>query len=82
VIEPVLADGRLDGCLQPIDEVLPLELHVVKYLADRVPLDDRLQHDLTIGPEVDVYGVRVAEQVVQVAQDFLIGEAPIRNAPI
>ena len=50
-----------------------VELHVVEHLAHRVALDDRVEHDVAVVVEADVHGVGVAEQVVQVAEDFLVG---------
>ena len=48
-------------------------LHVVQHLADRVAFDDGVEADRAVLVEADVDRVRVAEQVVQVAEDLLIG---------
>ena len=45
----------------------------MQHLADRVALDDRVEVDLAVVVEADVDRVGVAEQVVQVAEDLLVG---------
>ena len=74
VVHAALADGGFDvaaaACASSVSGV---ELHVVEHLADGVALDDRLEHHLAVVVQADVHGVGVAEQVVQVAEDLLVG---------
>ena len=73
VVDAALADGRLDVGAQLAEQHLGVELDVVEHLADGVALDQRVEPRLAVLVEADVDGVRVAEQVVQVAEDFLVG---------
>ena len=52
---------------------LGVELDVVEHFLHRVALDHRVEHDVAVLVEADVHRVRVAEQVVQVAEDLLVG---------
>ena len=72
VAEAVFADGDFDGGLQPRDQVARLELDIVEHFADRVAFDHRLDDHFAARRQIDVHGIRVAEQVVQVAENFLI----------
>ncbi len=73
VVQPVLTDGHFDRLSQLAQQRVGIKLHVVEHLAHRVALDDRLEHDVAAGVQAHVYGMGVAKQVVQVAQDLLIG---------
>src|SRR6266849_6333595 len=66
------ADGPLYVLAHARRQLVGGILHVVQHLADRIPLDDRVDVDLAAFIKTDVNGVGVAEQVVQVAKDFLI----------
>ena len=55
------------------EQRLGVELHVVEHLAHRVALDERVEPRAAVLVEADVHGVGVAEQVVEVAEDLLIG---------
>ena len=50
-----------------------LELHVVQHLAHRVALDDGFEDHFVGLAHAYVDRIGVAEQVVQIAQDFLVG---------
>ena len=54
------------------DEVLLVVLHVGEHLGHRVALDHVLDA-VVVAVDPDVHGVGVAEEVVQVAQDLLVG---------
>ena len=73
VVELPLLDSSLDRRLQPLDQFGPAETDIVEHVGHGISLDQRLDHDIAFVGEVDVHGVRVSEQVVQVAQDFLVG---------
>src|SRR5882724_1810052 len=66
------ADGSLYVLAHARRQFISGILHIVQHLADRIPLDDRVDVDLAAFIKTDVNGVGVAEQVVQVAKDFLI----------
>ena len=53
-------------------QLVGVELHVLQHLADRVALDHLVDRPLAVVVDRDVDGVRVAEQVVQVAEDLLV----------
>ena len=67
-----VAHRFFDAVAELAHEHLGVELDVVEHLANRVALDDRLEHDVARRVEADVHRVRVAEQVVEVAEDLLI----------
>src|SRR5438477_374257 len=54
------------------EQVGAVELHVVEHLGDGVPMH-QVGHLVALVGEPDVDGVGVAEEVVQVAQDLLVG---------
>ncbi len=68
-IEAVLAHGHLDVIAELADQIVGVPLDVVEHLADSVPLDHGLEHDLAITSQADVYGVGIAEQVVHVRRE-------------
>ena len=72
MIEQILLDSRLDSSLDPANQVLRVELDVPQDLLDRVSLDDGLKSHFTSLIEFDMHSIRVAEQVVEVAQNLLI----------
>jgi hypothetical protein len=55
------------------DQRLRVELHVVEHLGDRVAVDEVGDLVAVRVAEAQVHGVGVAEEVVQVAQDLLVG---------
>jgi hypothetical protein len=67
-----LADGNFDRVVQLAHEGIGIELHIVQHFADRVALDDRFQYHVPLRTEADMHSVRVAEQVVQVAENLLV----------
>ena len=67
------ADGALDVLAHAGGQLVGRVLHVVQHLADRVALDDGVEVDLAVLVEADVDRVGVAEEVVQVAEDLLVG---------
>ena len=48
------------------------ELHVIQHFAHGIAVDHRVEHHIALFIELNVHGIGVAEQVVQVAQDLLI----------
>ena len=73
VADAAFTNGELDVVAQLSHERLGVELDVIEHFLDRVPLDHRVEDDVASSVEADVHGVRVAEQVVEVAQDLLVG---------
>src|SRR5262245_32352830 len=67
------ANRSLDVLAQLIEQLLRVVLHVRQDLAHGVSLDDTVEHNLAALVERDVHRVGVAEEIVQVAEDFLIG---------
>ena len=49
-----------------------VELHIVEHIGDGLSLDDTV-YSVFIALDGDVNGIRVSEEIVEVAQDFLIG---------
>src|SRR5262245_45551661 len=49
-----------------------IELDVVEHLANRITLDDRVQHDAIVRIQADMNGVRIPEQIVKIAKNFLV----------
>ena len=73
VVDAAFAHRGLDVGAQLPEQHLGIELDVVQHLADGVALDQRIEAGAAVVVEADVDGVGVAEQVVQVAEDLLIG---------
>src|SRR5207248_5803673 len=62
----------LHDALPIFQQRLGIELHVIEYLTNRVALHDCVQNDFAGRAQADMHRVGVAEQVVQVAEDFLV----------
>ena len=61
------------AALQPLDQFRAMKSDVSQHIGHRVPLDERLDLHVPLFGQVHVHGIGVAKQIVQVAQDFLIG---------
>ena len=72
VVDAAVADRGFDVGAELRDQRFGVELDVVEHFADRVALDHRVEHDRVVVIQRDVHGVRVAEQVVEVAENLLI----------
>ena len=73
VVDAALTDGGLHVRPKLAQQHLGIELYVVENLADGVALDQRVEACAAVRVEADVHGVRVAEQVVKVSEDLLVG---------
>ena len=74
VVDASFTHGGLDVRAKFPEQLLGVELDVVEHLADGVALDrPRRVLALAVVVEADVDGVGVAEEVVQVAEDLLVG---------
>ena len=56
-----------------VDQRVDVELHVLEHLAHGIAFDHGVENDVARFVQLHVDGVGIAEQVVQVAQDLLIG---------
>ena len=68
----VLPQGGLDRLRELAAELVRVVLHVAEHLADGVALNDLADLEGVVLVDGDVNGVGVAEEVVQVAECFLI----------
>ncbi len=71
VVDLSRLDRLFDGVLQILDQFAFVVLDVGEHFVDGVPFDDRLDFHGTL-VQIDVHGMRVTEQVVQIAQDLLV----------
>ncbi len=72
-VEAAFADRLFHVGAHLLDEHVHVELHVLQRFFHRVALDERLEDHFAVFGQGHVYGVGVAEQVVHVSQDFLVG---------
>src|SRR5437764_6873645 len=66
------ADGGFDILAQGGHEAVDVELDVVEDLTHGIALDHGVENGVADLVELDMDGVGIAEQVVEVAQDFLV----------
>ena len=71
-IESLVSDRISDRHLNSFLQFLRAELNVAEHIGDGVALDDRVNPSLTVGVDAHMGRVGVAEQIVQVAERFLV----------
>ena len=73
VSEPPFPHRQFHVAAQTRDQRIRLELHVVQHLANRVAFDHGVEHHFARFVQPDMDRVGIAEQIVQVAENLLIG---------
>ena len=73
VADALLAHGEFHIFAELVEQRLDVVLNVIENFTNGVALDHCLEHHFARFVERDVDGVGVAEQIVQVAEDLLIG---------
>src|SRR5438034_242353 len=68
----LVAEGALDLLARRAEKIVGAELYVLKHLADGIAFDDLVNRRPALLVHADVYRVGVAEEVMQVAENFLI----------